>query len=399
MSEKVRGKFWLADPYLTGVRGHHQAFNSALAAEVSRRGWKCAVVTGPSSDAAWVPGWRHAESFREDWRRTPAPIFQRHGVLMRWLEGISRRRFRRDLERVLPASILSGDDVVLAQMLAPRHVLSWFEWLLARPKARRPTLVFHLGYDSRRFQAAAADIRNLSAVARREGARVRWVSDCADLAEDYAALFSEEVTSVPHVVTLPKALSAASCRGVPRVVVLGNARRDKGFVEIVDLLEGLRPRLERGEMTFRIQGNDPDAGSREAVRRLAEARYPGVDLFMDPLPEASYWEELQNATIVLLPYRQAVYARRTSGVFCEALCLGKPTVTTAETWMNRFQGRRQLGWTCPDRDAHGLRAVVERACVEAKSAADRSERAADDFRRWFSAARFLDLVEEAIARP
>ena len=76
--------------------------------------------------------------FRKDWRSEFAPWLSSNRKALDLLEAISRRRFYADLSSGLPAARVSSSDIVFAQMLAPRHLAGWLNWLEKLPAASAP---------------------------------------------------------------------------------------------------------------------------------------------------------------------------------------------------------------------------------------------------------------------
>jgi glycosyltransferase involved in cell wall biosynthesis len=102
-----------------------------------------------------------------------------------------------------------------------------------------------------------------------------------------------------------------------------------------------------------------------------------VRIVEQPLSEREYYELLDQADIVALPFRRRIYAASTSGGFVEALAMGKPVVVTAGTWMSAQLERAGAGLTCADGSgadlARALRAArAGRGELAARAAAQRA---------------------------
>src|SRR4029450_7935955 len=85
---------------------------------------------------------------------------------------LSRRRFRADLQSGIRQADLGRNDIIFAQMLAPRNLTSWLQWLQSLPKGHEPVVILHLGYASERF-AADPRLRRLLSALEVEGKRGR----------------------------------------------------------------------------------------------------------------------------------------------------------------------------------------------------------------------------------
>ena len=80
--------------------------------------------------------------------------------------------------RVFRQADVGRNDIIFAQMLAPRNLTSWLQWLQSLPKGHEPVVILHLGYASERF-AADPRLRRLLSALEVEGkrGRARFVTD------------------------------------------------------------------------------------------------------------------------------------------------------------------------------------------------------------------------------
>ncbi len=122
------------------------------------------------------------------------------------------------------------------------------------------------------------------------------------------------------------------------IVYLGDARPEKGYQHLPELLDALwMSHVRPGKVKFTIQSNynlpGGEPGIREARLRLEQYPSDKVRLLKEPLPPDVYYELLAEADIVVIPYQPDCYAVRSSGVLVESLAAGKPVVVPADTWM------------------------------------------------------------------
>jgi glycosyltransferase involved in cell wall biosynthesis len=138
---------------------------------------------------------------------------------------------------------------------------------------------------------------------------------------------------------------------MPVIFVPGNARREKGFAEVVRAVREIRQ--SHVGCRFVLQRHDPDP----FCRRILEGGVPqGEDIeWIDhPLPDCEYVERLEQSDIVLLPYHLDCYERRTSGVFCEARAGGKPVIASQNSWAGDRIRREGGGWLVREKDTFSL---------------------------------------------
>jgi glycosyltransferase involved in cell wall biosynthesis len=170
--------------------------------------------------------------------------------------------------------------------------------------------------------------------------RICFYTDSERLSRDY-----ETIADVPFgVLPLPfraELLTSTSRQtGEPvTLVYLGEARDEKGFHWLPDLIEALTDDyLMPGKARLLIQSNvgQPQHNSRTmaALLRLRSQPRPGVELVAnDALSPSEYYRLASQADVMLLPYLRERYRACTSGVLAEALATGAAAVVPAGTWM------------------------------------------------------------------
>ncbi len=114
---------------------------------------------------------------------------------------------------------------------------------------------------------------------------------------------------------------------------LGMPRREKGFDILVQAIKKLEPELQSGAVRFRLQA--PPAylelerlnEEHKCLLKLKE-EVAGIDLVEEELDGHAYTALLQSCDFLIIPYRVASYARRSSLVPIEGLLNGKPLILT-----------------------------------------------------------------------
>ena len=91
----------------------------------------------------------------------------------------------------------------------------------------------------------------------------------------------------------------------------------------------------------------------ESARIEAVPGGSAIRLLKKGMPREDYSGWLRAIDVALVPSKPESYANRTSGIFGDAIALGKPPVVTAGTWMahelRRFGlGELVLDWGAPD---------------------------------------------------
>jgi glycosyltransferase involved in cell wall biosynthesis len=121
-----------------------------------------------------------------------------------------------------------------------------------------------------------------------------------------------------------------------------------------------------GDLPFRVQVSYATAEGKAAIPTPAFIRgfkrlgLANVQLIERALLEDEYYRLLQEADVVVIPFRKNEYHARTSGTFTEALAAGKPVVVTRGTWMSDQLERFGAGITFRDGDVDDLaRAILD----------------------------------------
>ena len=376
-------RLWLVDHLLRNRVGHHLGYNLAIA-EASRAAGVQAVLVGQCRfDRQLAADNEFVANFRTDWRAAPPAWVSRDQRLLRILELWSAARFRSDLKRW--GKSVGADDLIFAQMIAPRHFHAWLNWFSEQNEP--PCLALHLGYQPHRFDTddARGALRKLSSDHR---ARLILVTDSEKLQASFTQALAAPVAYLPHIVSekFPDA-SAAAPAGPLRILVPGNARREKGFAELWEAVQLLGDLREGGQIEFRVQCHQPDHFCADILARARSAR--GLQLVNTPLAEEEYFRQFVTADVVLIPYHLDHYAMRTSGVFCEARVAGKPVLASRGSWAGDRVARSGGGWLCEEKSpadlSGGIWAALADRGVQARRAAELQEEARNEF----SAASFV----------
>ncbi len=140
------------------------------------------------------------------------------------------------------------------------------------------------------------------------------------------------------------------------VFVAGNARREKGFVEIVQAARAVQRSEAAGRYRFVIQCHDPDPICADVLRSASASE--GIDWIARPLENDEYITRIRGADVLLVPYHLDCYELRTSGVFCEARVAGKPVIASKGSWAGDRIQREGGGWLVEEKDAPALEAIL-----------------------------------------
>ena len=185
--------------------------------------------------------------------------------------------------------------------------------------------------------------------------RINYFTDSSRLAQSYTMILSSpvHVLPIPHIpVSIPKQCKA----NTPiHVSVLGNPREEKGFREVVAMLEIINALPEAREFIFHIQTSNPNPSiPQKILDRLEGLEGAQIRLLTESLDANAYSAVVGQTDIMLLPYRTDWYRAATSGVLFEAFCCGKVILTTENTWLAEEMHKFGSGVAVPDRDPAAL---------------------------------------------
>ncbi len=148
---------------------------------------------------------------------------------------------------------------------------------------------------------------------------------------------------------------------------LGMPRREKGFDVLVAAIKELGPELECRKIQFRLQA--PTAylqleqlNQEQQSLRCLQAEHSGIELVEEELDGAAYTALLRSCDFLIIPYRLASYARRSSLVPIEGLLHGKPLILTEGLMVNKSLPPDSGAVMFPDGDvkalAHAIRSML-----------------------------------------
>ena len=373
----------LVNQQLRNDVGHHVDFNRCIA-NAAAATINPVVVAHREFDASILRPHRVEGIFRSDWRSQPPGWIARNGRLLGILENISAVRFRSDLRRF--GALVSPDDLVFAQMVAPRHLEAWLSWMAGQETP--PYLFLHFGYQPYRFRGAETRLA-LRCLQRDRQAKTYFVTDSEKMVGPLEEVLGSKVWHLPHVLQWSAASDEQGKQeGSPIFFAAGNARYEKGFPELVEAANEIKDLLASKQCRLRVQCHEPDPLSRCALE--SRPHLEGIEWIDRTLSRFEYESAMNSCHAVLLPYHLDHYGLRTSGVFCEARAAGKPVVATKGSWAGDRISREGGGWLCEERNAVSLANAVRKAVETHAAVAKQALLLQSAARQEFSPARFVD---------
>jgi glycosyltransferase involved in cell wall biosynthesis len=166
---------------------------------------------------------------------------------------------------------------------------------------------------------------------------IRGATDSALLAAEYSKhlILPLVVYPIPHI-QLSSIIPLMKPDNSPlKCVSLGNARAEKGIIEIIEAIRIINKDGFGNKFHFDLQVNDPDEFCGEEIKKFINESPANVNFHGSALSPQQYEKLLNDADVVLAPYWNDIYFSRTSGIMLEALAIGKIIVSTKDTWMEK----------------------------------------------------------------
>jgi glycosyltransferase involved in cell wall biosynthesis len=226
-------------------------------------------------------------------------------------------------------------DLAASGPLPRKRVFLYFHWIRDTPGK------------SRFLQRMAARLPNLVIL-----------GTTASVVETFRRCGFANAYLVPYPATRPA--QAAQPAPFRQLLYAGAARQDKGFTQVVDLVERLARTKESVPVTIQVSADHYgkyDPATRADLARLRTIAYAPLKLIGETLSPAEY-AALFPGSICLQPYRRADFVDRVSGVTLDALAHGCPVVATSGTWMAGLITRFGAGIALEDLSAESLYGAI-----------------------------------------
>lgn len=270
-----------------------------------------------------------------------------------WREH-ARRAERTDVDRSTGAALLrlglSGDDMVLMTTMNEAELAGALDIVKRRPELarahwhfvfREPLFLeehssYVVGQGQRALRVALTRARALL------GDRAHFWTDTLELSEQYEALGVYPFGTLP--IAMPDEIFDFAEDRVDETTpcvfgYLGDARPEKGFVELPAVVEALAVGDVRPDVRFLVQTNYNVPGGIRATRsarlRLEHMDNFGVRTIDKPQDGDEYLAAVRACDALLVAYTSPLYFAGSSGILAEALAAGRAAIAYDNTWSGR----------------------------------------------------------------
>jgi hypothetical protein len=333
------------------------------------------------------------------------PVLEDSTFRMEWSFEERSRSFLVMLHAQVDAD-LNADDRVLVTISTQLEAHALTCWLRELPGEKKPWIVVLFLSDRwnragrEEYERQIAEFRvlrdTIADLPPEDANRLVFCTLTDLLAEELSDLLGTrvDVAPIPLEYGDPAVYGSAKPR-LPRVVMLGGTRREKGSYLMPDIVRACQPRV-RVEFLVHLANNTLTA--EEAAELALVAEEPGVTVVREPMSLPEYNIALNSADIAVFPYEVIPYRKRTSGVFAEAVAYGKPVVATRGTWMaEQIEAGRAAGTVFDDLQPDSIARAIARCVADLETLRESAKALSVEWRRTTSLTTFVDFMEERIA--
>jgi glycosyltransferase involved in cell wall biosynthesis len=382
------------DPQLNLADGHFAAYDAAVATELRRRGIET-IVYGSARPAPSISSRMEAE-----------PVFSR-GIFeeaaadpLTWaLENFVQlgREFHSDLGK-LGSDRFAGDDLAFFPNIIQYQINGITDWISELPPKRRPAIIlkpsyltYAMPYLQRRPNKEIVPLLYRFSMRRLTDShpRTRICSDTEEMVRQFSVLSNIPIHLLPMPLAIDARASEPKAPSRTNVVYLGHASMLKGFHLLPQIVS--RVVTAKDSPHFLIQSYGEAQLCATVEKALLSVPPDKLTLVRGAVDADAYSRLLQLADIVLLPYATEFYGWASSGIFAEAMSLGKVAVATQGTWpaqqLEKFHGGGVVFKTL---DAESVANATLDAVRMLPLLRERAARAAPAWRRHHCAVNLVD---------
>lgn len=261
---------------------------------------------------------------------------------------------------------IRGNDIIIINTIRHWGMRGVVDWIENIPEGNRPFIVMILHftglpepnyYDHAIDHYKDAFERIERSIASRH---FHLMADSEQLVAEYEELTSlkVELAPIPHTISHPA--NSKPAEGAPlRIGYSGEARMHKGFNLLPFLVRSIEREPASRPVEFHLHAyclNPRAEFFRIAMAQLEQCG--NVVLYKDIMDPEGYRKFIGTIDIFLIPYALSNYYRQTSGIYTEAIALGRPAVVSRGTWMASHLKRQGGGRECITDDHMSLLSAV-----------------------------------------
>lgn len=372
-------RLFIADFDLVGYSGHY--FNQVL-------GFREAARARGMETKIYIPQKADPKVVEDLGAHALLPFIPRHDVRESLLiEGLSGGQIHLNpLWRDLESASVSEHDILVITSSRPQVIFGLAQWMRSRAGSATPSVVFRFfGPEFFDFEAEAF-VENAWThyFASRSLVGVGGEERVFFSLNDKAALVHLEKLCLRRAFYLPVPKYYGSITERPESRATGdltvyvhiNIRSERVLRRIFELVRRILRKHDGVNFLVRLSDsvNVENAFDKELVGH-------GLELLPAEQNHLEYLTTIARADMILLPYDPVEYRGIVSGVFCEAVAMGKVPIIPAQTWMaGHVSEGRAAGVLFEKNNTRDLVEAVERAIRDRQHLQAMAHRCARPFR-------------------
>jgi glycosyltransferase involved in cell wall biosynthesis len=292
----------------------------------------------------------------------------------------------------------AGDDLAFFPNIIQYQINGITDWISELPPKRRPAIIlkpsyltYAMPYLQRRPNKEIVPLLYRFSMRRLTDShpRTRICSDTEEMVRQFSVLSNIPIHLLPMPLAIDARASEPKAPSRTNVVYLGHASMLKGFHLLPQIVS--RVVTAKDSPHFLIQSYGEAQLCATVEKALLSVPPDKLTLVRGAVDADAYSRLLQLADIVLLPYATEFYGWASSGIFAEAMSLGKVAVATQGTWpaqqLEKFHGGGVVFKTL---DAESVANATLDAVRMLPLLRERAARAAPAWRRHHCAVNLVD---------
>lgn len=257
------------------------------------------------------------------------------------------KTFINSLKQALQKIQVSSEDLIFIHTLGIEQLEQLLYWLESLDNSSIPNYHIMLRRDIKDPLVTEAKGIGIKACLNRfynsklSPHKVQFYTDTQQLVERYNTLSPVKFSEIPVPFRQEKLKQNQQFREQNKpihIVYLGDARREKGYHFLPEVIASLwKDYISPKKVKFTIQSNLSISGGETDIlaARLQLEQYPDeqVKLIKEIMEAEGYYQLLNDADLMIIPYDINSYRYRSSGVFTESLAAGKPVIVPENSWL------------------------------------------------------------------
>lgn len=261
--------------------------------------------------------------------------------------NIASFNFGNDFLKILAKLKITKNDIVVINSIRPVHFQELIDCIILNEPNNLPkiNIVLHFTSNLKGWTAISFQKQYRKAFKAinsfRHFDRIALFADTDELVKEFKALGASKIQLAPVPVSSITGSNEINERShsekFQKIVFsfIGEARREKGFRLLPVLCRLICQQSVRFKIEINVQTGDLNRLSKEDFLIVDELQKLDAHIIPSSLPIDEYNKLLSITDVFLLPYTGLTYQRQSSGIFAEAMAMGKLAIVPGQSWMGQ----------------------------------------------------------------